>query len=318
MSLEDDGLFSMDQPTPEPVHTTATNDRNLQEVIHWFKRQKNIAERFGGIFRQAFDEVLDGPRTGRFNVEDLEKTEKTYLGTKVEILVRAEFSLDRGRPMDYSVAGHQVDSKFTVRSNWTIPQEAIGHICLLMSADDASSQFKVGLLRISDTNLNPGRNRDGKRGISRSGRDETHWLVPSGTLPKNILMQLSQSERTAIFRHSGGQGRTNELFRVAQRELIDRKTLLTVAQQADSPKRVRDARIHLRNEGILILGHQENHPAIARALGLPIPKKGSWVSARVIPMNPDHPSNSAHAVIGGTSYILAPDEAPPEHGPLSY
>jgi len=44
--------------------------------------------------RRALDEVIDGPRTGRYSVEQLEKTEKTYIGTKVEILIRCSVSCD--------------------------------------------------------------------------------------------------------------------------------------------------------------------------------------------------------------------------------
>jgi hypothetical protein len=41
------------------------------------------------IIRKAIDEVIDAPRTNRFTLAETEKTEKTYLGTKIEILLRA-------------------------------------------------------------------------------------------------------------------------------------------------------------------------------------------------------------------------------------
>lgn len=39
------------------------------------------------LLRKAIDEVIDAPRTNRFTLDEIEKTEKTYLGIKVEILL---------------------------------------------------------------------------------------------------------------------------------------------------------------------------------------------------------------------------------------
>ncbi|MFE1837260.1 NaeI family type II restriction endonuclease [Streptomyces sviceus] len=79
-------------------------------------------------------------------------------------------------------------------------------------------------------------------------------------------------------RRSSGQQRLNQLLREVRDRLIGRQTVLTVGQQDDSPKRARDARIHLRPEGIVVLGHQESHPHVAHALGMPVPIKGEWSS----------------------------------------
>jgi hypothetical protein len=51
-------------------------------------------------------------------------------------------------------------------------------------------------------------------------------------------------------------------------------------------KRVRDnggARGRLKREGIIILGDYEQHRRIAKALGIPIPQPGEFVSVRVTP-----------------------------------
>lgn len=37
-------------------------------------------ETFGEVIRRSIDEVLDGPRTGGWSLDQLEKTEKTYVG----------------------------------------------------------------------------------------------------------------------------------------------------------------------------------------------------------------------------------------------
>ena len=49
--------------------------------------QDLLEEKLRSFFRSAIDEVIDTSRSGRFYFTELEKTEKTYLGTKFEILL---------------------------------------------------------------------------------------------------------------------------------------------------------------------------------------------------------------------------------------
>lgn len=292
-------------------------DAGVQAVADWFRSIPDMETRFATSIRQAFDEVLDGQRTGRFDITapTVEQPEKTYLGIKVEIIVRAAFDLPRGSKMDFRIADHEVDSKFTMGKNWTIPLEAFGHICLVMIGSDKDSTFRVGLIRVSDANLNPGRNRDKKRSLSKEGRRGITWLVLNGKLPENILLHLPDAALSRIFADSrSGQKRTNELFRCVQGRLINRSTVLTVGRQGDSPKRVRDARLDLRDEGILIFGHLRSHRRAAEGLGLPVPSTGEWVSARVTPAVAGISGRSAE--IGGASYVIAEAGSPVTRAPL--
>lgn len=68
---------------------------------------RDPAKKFGQAVRQAIDEVLDGPRTGRCKLAELAKTEKTYVGTKVEIVVRTCADRCDGGTHDPD-SGHQV------------------------------------------------------------------------------------------------------------------------------------------------------------------------------------------------------------------
>ncbi|MFX3878832.1 NaeI family type II restriction endonuclease, partial [Streptococcus suis] len=61
------------------------------------------------LFRRAIDEVIDSPRTNRFTLKETEKTEKTYLGTKIEILLRDHLKLGKGKNLDLSINGYDVD-----------------------------------------------------------------------------------------------------------------------------------------------------------------------------------------------------------------
>ena len=46
-------------------------------------------------------------------------------------------------------------------------------------------------------------------------------------------------------------------------------------------KRMRDARKALLGEGILVIGHQDGDPELARRYGLPVPKKGEAISVAI-------------------------------------
>jgi len=82
------------------------------------------------------------------------------------------------------------------------------------------------------------------------------WLVAVGSLPENLLLHLREEMRARVLDDKkSGQQRVNELFRLVQRRRVAREMLLAVAHQDDGHERARDARLHLRKEGILVLGH---------------------------------------------------------------
>ena len=121
------------------------SDPSLARAVNWFCSQDRMKKRFGAAIRQSFDEVFDGQRTGRYSLTQLSKVEKTYIGTKVEIAIQDAFSLQRGSRMDYLVDGQEVDAKWSIKSGgWMIPTEAVGELCLCMTADDDRSTFSVG------------------------------------------------------------------------------------------------------------------------------------------------------------------------------
>jgi hypothetical protein len=261
-----------------------SDDASLLRAFDWFRSQEEFARRFGEAIRQSFDEVFDGQRTGRYCLDQLSKVEKTYIGTKVEIVVQDEFGLSRGDRMDFLVDDQEVDAKWTMTSGaWMIPTEAVGEICLCLTADDNRSVFSVGMIRADEVLLGA-KNKDGKRRFNDGGKQSMSWLVDNGELPENVLLHLSANVRDRVLDKSkSGQQRVDELFRLVQKRLISREVLLAVAHQQDGPKRARDARLSLRSEGILILGHQVEHQRIAKEMGIDAPEKGSWISCRVVP-----------------------------------
>lgn len=132
------------------------------------------------------------------------------------------------------------------------------------------------MIRANSELLRSGRIRDGKTSPSAAGKQSIHWLVENGDLPVNLVSTLSKDVRDRIFGPKSGQSRINEVFRLVQGRIISLNAIETVARQKGSMKRVRDARKMLRSEGIVVLGHQEDHPMKALQHDLPVPKKGEF------------------------------------------
>jgi Restriction endonuclease NaeI len=272
-----------------------------------------------GVLRDTFDQLYDGQHSGRWAYEQLRKTEKTHMGTLVEINLHRRFGFDDGDATDYRIAGVEVDCKYSMSyGGWELPPEAVGHICLLVTANDADASWTAGLIRVRETNLRGAANRDAKRQLTALSRPRIRELWPGhGRLAENLFLRLDPQVRRRIFAAPSGQARTNELFRSVPRRIIRRAELATVAQQDDFMKRARGnggARTHLRREGILVLGHQDGDPQIAFALGLPVPQKGEFISARVTPARADRADPVA--VIDGRGWALARPGDPPHPAPL--
>jgi hypothetical protein len=222
------------------------------------------------LFRNALDEVIDAPRTGRFTLSETEKTEKTYLGTKVEIFLRQFLKLPKGKILDLSVAGVEVDIKNTVGSNWSIPIESIDHPALLVRLNEKRALCDVGLVVVRDAYLNAGSNRDSKRGIAAASASNIWWLLSQHPFPPNFWEVLPPEDRAAILEPKAATQRLAVLFEKIQRMPISRKQVQAVARQLDYMKRLRKnggARDVLRAKGIALLSGTYHQDVIAK-LGL--------------------------------------------------
>jgi len=265
------------------------DDGELAAVAAELRGLDRDGSRTAAAIRGALDMLLDGQHTGRYRWEQLHKTEKTHAGTLVEIALARELRLADGTTLDYTIAGADVDCKFSHRlGGWMIPPEADGKLMLLVQASDEDGTWSAGLLRAAGENLRPAANRDGKRALNDRGRAAVRWLHSRAPLQENALIRLPERDVAAIFALPSGQQRVNELFRRAQRMRVSRTVVATVAMQDDYMKRVRDgggARDQLRAEGIVIFGDYAGDQVLASALGLPRPGPGEFVSARLVPLS---------------------------------
>jgi len=232
-----------------------------------------IAQEVPALLREVVDDVIQTPRTGRRSYDELEKTEKTYIGTRVEIMLRALLSLPRGR-LDAVVLGHDTDIKHTMGNNWMIPREAIGHVCILVAADEDRARSYFGLIVAHPGNLTQGiGNQDKKKTISAAGFAHILWIFADHPYPPNFWRTIPAASVDRIVSGRTGNDRVMALFREVQGIPVTRETVEGVARQKDFMRRIRadngrGTRDLLAGEGILLLSGKYDGPLI-RALGLP-------------------------------------------------
>ncbi len=310
------------------VRDGAVRDGDLAAVTAELRALDGDGSRMAAAIRGALDMLLDGQHTGRYRWDQLHKTEKTHAGTLVEIALARTLRLADGVTLDYTIAGADVDCKFSYRlGGWMIPPEADGKLLLLVQASDEDGTWSAGLVRATEENLSSAGNRDGKHALNERGRMAVRWLHARAPLQENALIRLPGREVAAIFALPSGQQRVNELFRRAQRMRVSRTVVATVAMQDDYMKRVRGgggARDQLRAEGIVIFGDYAGDQVLASALGLPRPGPGEFVSARLVPLtrrqgglDGRERGDYARSIrLAGADWLLASAADPPSPAPV--
>ncbi|RSM67269.1 restriction endonuclease [Amycolatopsis sp. WAC 01376] len=302
------------------------DDPELDAVTDRLYEHDPSGDRVAKVLRETIDQLLDGRRSGRWDYVQLHKTEKTHMGTLVEINLHREFNFADGVATDYRIAGHDVDCKFSQRiGGWEMGPEMVDQLCLVIWASDLESRWRAGLVRARQDRLRLTANRDAKRRLTERGVTEIRWLWSShGDLAPNVLLHLDPLKRERIMnacarrgdRHA--QARLFQLCRDVHNQIITRATVETVGWGLDDPlKRMRSnggARDALRPEGLLVLGHQDNDPGVASALGLPVPQKGQFVVTRVVPAGNDE--GMPVASIQGQLWRKATRDDPPHPAPV--
>jgi hypothetical protein len=232
----------------------------------------SVSEFFAKYTRQALDEVIDGPRTGRWTIDQLSKTEKTYIGTKVEILVRAALGVPFGARSDCLINGVETDIKWSMKqAAWMIGPENVGEVCLGICTNSSQTTFSVGLFVPNEQRLRKGKNRDAKLSLSTAGRGHILWLVEKDPLPQNFVAGLDEETRRHIFEGATSQERIRRLAEALPLRLIPRQAFQTVAMRPDGDpiRRLRQDRYNEEGlEGLRLLSTKQKATEIRQILGL--------------------------------------------------
>lgn len=128
------------------------------------------------VIVKSIIELIDPVRTKRKDVADLEKVEKTFIGTKVEMILRYQLEVERGLTLDCVIDGVEFDIKCTIGQTWMIPPEAIDNFCVVVKINWNKKRISLGTFLASKNYLTSGTNQDKKRSISADGKKTIKWF----------------------------------------------------------------------------------------------------------------------------------------------
>ncbi len=230
------------------------------------------------IMRENIDRVIQTPKTGRRLFSQLQNSEKTYLGTALEIDLRSSLGLQRGKAMDLEISGHDVDVKFSQTEAWMIPRECVGRPCILLSGRETQSKFSLRLIVAREDYLTQGKNQDKKRRFTAHAiRENALPLILNADYPRNFWLDVQDHVAVAISDGRSGNDRLIRLFKEVPDRIITRKIIQDVAAQLDFTRRLRadksrGTKNRLRRDSIGVLsGSNPRHRALAETLGVPVP-----------------------------------------------
>jgi len=237
-------------------------------------KQTSIEEFFGSVIRTAIDEVLSlGAK--RYSMDQLDSPEKTYVGTRVEILVRDQLDLGRGSRADALIAGEEVDIKWSKSLSWMIGPENLGTVCLGIGTEPNESSFSVGIFVPHKDLIRKGENRDRKLSLSSSFyNNRVVWLVMRGKLPPNFFASLPPDMRDDIWSQPSAQMRLRRLAELVQETPVPRSAIVLASLGKDDPlRRVRaDASRKEPPLGSMVCLSEKYDKKVLSALGVTLPR----------------------------------------------
>lgn len=245
----------------------------------------------GEIVRDSIDRVVQTPKTNRLFYDDLEPTEKTYIGTCVEIDLRSNLKLPKGPHMDLLVVGHDTDVKFSrLFGGWMIPEEAYGKACILIAADDSMSRFYAGLVIAKVEYLRTGKNKDKKLGLTAAARSNILWLFQNELYPRNFWLDVQRDTVDRISNGASGNERMTTFVREILGRPFSRKIVEDVGAQDDFMRRIRadssaknGTRDVLLKEGIVVVhGHKLATREMMKKFGIDL-RHDMFISHRLKP-----------------------------------
>lgn len=212
------------------------------EVLRRIPRGVSPGDFFGGLIRRAIDEVLT-LQSMRYTIGQLAAPEQTYIGTRVEILVREALDVGIGRHADALIAGEETELKWSKRLDWMIGPENIGRVCLGIGTDPGQKTLSVGLFVPHSDRLG-GQNRDRK--FTAGGtfrRTYVDWIVQNARLEPNFIATLDDKVREEIMSGGSAQERVRRLAEHYPGKPVPRSAIRFVTNNKDDfMRRIREDR----------------------------------------------------------------------------
>lgn len=213
---------------------------------------------FPVMVREVIDSIIDPARTGRTRFEELVNVEMTFIGLRLEHVLRDMIDVPSGL-RDLVIDGMDVDVKNTVRETWTIPPETYRgeEPCILIRSNEKTLRCWLGVIFARDAYLNSGKNRDGKRSISAAGKANILWILEAVPYPSGHWEGINTQRFRELRDIKGGSLRVSMFLRENLGMKIHRSVIQALLHdQLDYMKRIRGnqgARDILAPEGIAVL-----------------------------------------------------------------
>ncbi|WP_078966935.1 NaeI family type II restriction endonuclease [Streptomyces sp. WM6378] len=283
--LQQPGEICTNTDLSEHLLLSPEDDSQLQSVLGWLA-DFPVGEMYTEAIGNAVDYVLDGGRTGRFDLlsPEVHPGERASVGAKLEYEVLRSFGLPKTKPLDTLISDVPVDIKATVGDNWAIPAEAHCQLCICTQIQLKKNRHRSWLVRTHRSWLYRGRgNNDGKRGLAVHARE--NWSVPLydwTDLPVNPLRFLTGDQASRVLAKKPGQmRRLLMMFGYLEGRIIPRSVILTVGAGKDDPTRRargKEIREAAAREGLTLLCGQwveSREAAAARGIAL---GPGDWIA----------------------------------------
>ncbi|KQQ96134.1 NaeI family type II restriction endonuclease [Massilia sp. Leaf139] len=269
--VESEIPLQISEAQPPEARIAERMQKVKEDLFQHMNGEEHFAKRTGDIIRAAVDYVIDAPTLYRYSVTDLEPDEKTAVGKRIERMIRFHFDIPRGKKLDLTLAGEDVDIKTTMGRNWMFSKSSHDRINLLIAYDEEKAEFRVGLAYVEEHQLNA-ENRDSKRSLSSEHRANISWIVENEPYAPNFLAHLPELVKE-IKTIAGGTNRVLHLLRKVKGRAIPRHVICSVANQKDPLRRVRSnggARDVLWKEKLMVLSgaYTCDRDIVSRALGI--------------------------------------------------
>ncbi|WP_454714568.1 NaeI family type II restriction endonuclease [Caulobacter segnis] len=245
---------------------------------------------FAECVLHAVDFVLDASATGRTEIDELDRVEKTFIGLKVEHFIRDMLDVSPGA-RDLRIGDTDVDIKNTIRRSraWMIPYETYSRDepVLLIASDAKARRSSMGLM-IARPEYLGAPNRDQKRPVLAASQAHILWIVQDMPWPasrwEGIDMVRFRELRAMIEK---GEDRAAAFFREHLERPTHRSVVMALLHdQYDPMKRLRGnggARDQLSADGIALLSNRYGGKLV-KELGRSI-DKDEFIA--IVARNPD-------------------------------
>jgi hypothetical protein len=152
------------------------------------------------IARQAIEEVIDWPRTGREKIGELNRTERAYLGTRLEIIFKYWLGVADGKILDVEIDGIEVGVKNVFGTECWISNLRLGQPLLVIQTDLANSRVSLAVLVSRSNRTNFTARHIASNNAELRSMCLIHWLCTDCEIKKSaiftqmMLMNRRQAE----------------------------------------------------------------------------------------------------------------------------